>query len=338
MSCVTWLPKSRMRILSVAGDGHGRGIFAEARASAQACAPSPRRRIRRCRGAPATGAAWPSVRAGSARTTSRQTSRDRQQAEIGMGCEEILDLRLVLLAQQRAGGIDQPPARLHQPRGASRGSRPAAPSAPRGPSASAAICASGLRRQVPVPVQGASTSTRSKLAACASPIGSRAVESGMRWTMLAPARRSRSVARSSRLAEMSQATRWPLDSPSPPPAPGSCRRRRRRNRRRACPAAHRPAAPRAASPRPAPRSGPCLKVSSVPKRHALEHAQAQRRERRARAPRRPRASAPSRAVSRSAFSEIDAQIERRRLVAAPPSRAADPGRARASRCGSSQAG
>ena len=43
---------------------------------------------------------------------------DRQDREIRMLREEGVDLRLVLLRQQRAGGIDQPAARLHQARGA----------------------------------------------------------------------------------------------------------------------------------------------------------------------------------------------------------------------------
>ena len=68
--------------------------------------------------------------------------------------------------------------------------------------------ASGLRRQVPVPVQGASTSTRSKVPARRlthlSPGSSR-----WRSTLCTPARRRRRTAPSSRAADTSQATSWP---------------------------------------------------------------------------------------------------------------------------------
>src|SRR5690242_6507248 len=42
---------------------------------------------------------------------------DRRHGEVGMALDERLDLPLVLGRQHRAGGIDQPPARLHQPGG-----------------------------------------------------------------------------------------------------------------------------------------------------------------------------------------------------------------------------
>ncbi len=42
----------------------------------------------------------------------------RHQMKAGMGGEEPLDLRLVLAPEQRAGGIGEPAAMLHQPRGA----------------------------------------------------------------------------------------------------------------------------------------------------------------------------------------------------------------------------
>src|SRR5439155_1755970 len=69
--------------------------------------------------------------------------------------------------------------------------------------------ASGLRRQVPVPVHGASMKTRSKLPAWRFTHLSRSPVSTRRWTMLIPARRRRCVARSRRFSETSQATKWP---------------------------------------------------------------------------------------------------------------------------------
>src|SRR5690242_9146657 len=45
-------------------------------------------------------------------------ARGRVQREIIMRSEKTLGLRLVLLAQQRAGGVDQPAARFYQTRGA----------------------------------------------------------------------------------------------------------------------------------------------------------------------------------------------------------------------------
>ena len=235
--------------------------------------------------------------------------------------EEALDLRLVLLAQQRAGGIDEPPARLHQALRRCRGSRPGAPSARPDPRASSRHLASGLRRQVPVPVQGASTKTRSKLCGMAlHPFVARAGRAAWRWTMLAPARRSRCGRALQPLRRRRRRRRDGRDCPSPPPAPGSCRRRRRRNRRRACPAAHRPAAPRAASPRPAPRSRPSRKASSV----ASGMRSKTRRpsgESGVRAASTPSRSSAARAALAVGLERVDAQIERRASSAAPPSRA-----------------
>src|SRR5438105_3832712 len=43
-------------------------------------------------------------------------ARRRIQREIGMGREKGVGLRLVLLDEQRAGRVDEPAARLYQPR------------------------------------------------------------------------------------------------------------------------------------------------------------------------------------------------------------------------------
>src|SRR5262249_42013253 len=70
--------------------------------------------------------------------------------------------------------------------------------------------ASGLRRQVPLPLQGASTSTRSKPPAWRFIQGSRSLARPRRSTLCAPARLSRVAARSTRPFSTSQATSLPL--------------------------------------------------------------------------------------------------------------------------------
>ena len=181
----------------VGSDGEHRGRRA---GTARLRSGRRRRRSRRCRAAPASGAAY-RPRAGQAPPTLAPDARDRHAAEIGVRGEEALDLRLVLLAQQRAGDIDEPPARPHQPRGAVEDLVLERGAARRGRRASERHLASGLRRQVPVPVQGASTSTRSKLAAWRLTHLSRSRSAACAAPLLAPARRSRSAARSSRRAD-----------------------------------------------------------------------------------------------------------------------------------------
>ena len=134
------------------------------------------------------------------RAVQRPGLPQRQQGEAGMAGQEGGHLSLVLLVQQRAGSVDQSPAGAHQ-RARARPGSPACcgTSSARSRSVSRSR-ASGLRRQVPVPVHGASTSTRSKLPARRlahlSPGSSR-----WRSTLCTPARRSRRTAPSSRGAD-----------------------------------------------------------------------------------------------------------------------------------------
>ncbi len=69
--------------------------------------------------------------------------------------------------------------------------------------------ASGLRRHVPVPRQGTSTKTRSKLPAWRLTHLSRSPLNARRSTLVTPARRSRRAARSRRRCDTSQATSLP---------------------------------------------------------------------------------------------------------------------------------
>ena len=85
-----------------------------------------------------------------------------------MLAEERRDLVGVFLRQHRAGDVDERAAGLHEPGAAGRARRAARPGA-RGMFAGfRRHFASGLRRQVPEPVHGASTSTTSKRGPSAS--------------------------------------------------------------------------------------------------------------------------------------------------------------------------
>jgi len=114
----------------------------------------------------------------------------RVEREIRRLGEETLGLRLVLLAQQRAGDIGEAARRVSQARCARKNVVLA--DLQFGEIVGVARhLASGLRRQLPTPRHGASTSTRSKLLAWRLTQGSRSLDSAWRSTLLAPARRSR---------------------------------------------------------------------------------------------------------------------------------------------------
>ena len=169
-----------------------------------------------------------------------------------------------------------------------------------------------------MPVQGASTSTRSK----------RGPERGER----------RLVARVQHLGVAHAGALQPLEdraaaalcrrrrrrsgrcSAWPRRAPASCRRRLHRYRAPACAGRRRPAARRSASPRPAPRTSPCrapVSASTLGCRagpFGRRQAHADRRQRRRR--RRRSGRAPS-APCRGRLQRVDAQIDRARGAPAP---------------------
>src|SRR6185437_11789744 len=121
MSCVTWLPKSRIRTRSVMG------WIASSVARNGSASSGSRSFLRRglarqhgdeeAVGAVARRREPQHVALGGRRAADGlgPDGADRQQREIAVRGEEALDLRLVLLAQQRAGDIDQPAAGLGQP-------------------------------------------------------------------------------------------------------------------------------------------------------------------------------------------------------------------------------
>ena len=151
------------------------------------------------------------------------------------------DERRVVDQQRRAGAREtrRPPARVSRQR------------------------ASGLRRSVPSPEQGASTSTRSAARPAAAfgdvarpGLDRRALR---RWSARRGARGGAAPPASCRRC------RAPAPAPCPPaprPAPASCRPRPRRRRPRARPAAARPARRPAGCPRPSPRTGPSRNAAS----------------------------------------------------------------------------
>ena len=141
--------------------------------------------------------------------------------------------------------------------------------------------ASGLRRQVPEPVHGASTSTRSKRGPSA---GSAASSPAVHHLHVAHAGALQALEdRRAAASCRSRRRRSGRCSASPRRAPASCRRRRHTNRAPACAGRRRRAARRSASPRPAPRTSPCrapsrLRVRRLAGPFGRRHAHAQRRQ------------------------------------------------------------
>src|SRR5438477_12974142 len=107
MSCVTWLPKSMIRTVSVMP-----ASLSPQRGDEEAVGGGAVRRKHDTAGAKER-------RLGEARSDVRR--RDdlgrRHDGEFGMRHEEGGDLVLVLLGKQRAGDIDQPTVRTHEARG-----------------------------------------------------------------------------------------------------------------------------------------------------------------------------------------------------------------------------
>src|ERR1700731_4895584 len=133
MSWVTWLPKSRMRMRSVMGWIVAKGASSVARKGSarprsfrflRALRHFHRRRLARQHGD--EDPVGPVARRREAQYVALDGRRaadglgpdraDRQQREIVVSRQKCLYLRLVLLAQQRTGGIDQTAAGLGQPR------------------------------------------------------------------------------------------------------------------------------------------------------------------------------------------------------------------------------
>ena len=192
----------------------------------------------------------------------RRWPPDGRDPDLGHGqCREI----------PRSGRETSRPAPRSRAAAASRWHRPAArPASPaarrssrmrrcRSTSSSMSVgfsrhLASGLRRQVPLPLQGASTSTRSKLPAWRFTQGSRSLDRPRRSTLCTPARLSRVEARSTRPFSTSLATSLPLffmaaaSARVLPPAPAQ------KSTTRWPGLGIGQQARRAASPRPAPRS------------------------------------------------------------------------------------
>ena len=118
-----------------------------------------RRKSRRCRRGRASAAA---------RRPSERPAVDRRfpaQSTMNGALRKASACACPFAGQERADGIDQPPARPDQLGARCRAAAPAARQAGRAARASAASAPSGLRRQVPLPEQGASTSTRSAVPA-----------------------------------------------------------------------------------------------------------------------------------------------------------------------------
>ena len=234
------------------------------------------------------------------------------------GGEEALHLRLVLLGEQRAGSVDQTTAAANQPRGLVQDRRLLDHAAPPGRAPISRSRASGLRRQVPMPVQGASTSTRSKpparRLAHLSPGSTR-----WRSTLCTPARRSRRTAPSSRAADTSQAAIWPrfsivIASASVlPPAPAHQSATRMPGR----------ASISAATswlPSSWISTRPCWNVRPAGHRPAPRRSAAPRARAASASPATPSAASDARACLARRLQQIDAQVERRRLAPAPPVR------------------
>ena len=224
--------------------------------------------------------------------------------------QKCLDLLAILLRQQRARHVDEPPARLHI---AGRVGEDASAAPPCRSSTARSVSrhfASGRRRQVPLPVQGASTRTASMRPARSSS----GAPASRTWTLRVPARFSRSKIGARREPVAVGGDRSGPCSPSPRPGRASCRRRRRKGRGPARPAWRRPGARRAGCPRPAPRTSP----SGRPARPARSGAAPRLPSARSGCRRANRASAvaPKRASafstrSRFGLQPVGAQIERR---------------------------
>ncbi len=211
-------------------------------------APAPRRRTRRCRGAPASATGSP----GSA-ARHRPGAWQRDQAKPDGG-EEGGHLILVLLGEQRAGSVDQTAAGANQGRGLVEDRRllrkQLSEIAPRSGAAARRDCAARCRCRCRARPPARDRMLPARRLAHLSP-------GSIRWrsTLCTPARRRRRTAPSSRAADTSQAT--------------SCaavlhrHRQRQRlaagagalDRRRACPAGRRPARRRVGCPRPGSRPG-----------------------------------------------------------------------------------
>src|SRR6185437_14570896 len=124
MSWVTWLLKSRMRMRSVMGssligcgslrcDGVGLGSgFSLLRPLANGDEEAVRAMARRRQAEHVASAR----RLAADRRAPCRGNRERR--EVGGAGEEALDLRLVFLAQERAGGVDEPSAGRDEARGA----------------------------------------------------------------------------------------------------------------------------------------------------------------------------------------------------------------------------
>ena len=108
---------------------------------------------------------------------------------------EIVRHGIVLLMQDAAGRINQPAAGLHQRAPRRRGSRAASRRARRSPRGPWRHLRSGLRRSVPKPLHGASTSTRSSLPASRLARASSSPSTTV-CTLVMPARAARGAERS----------------------------------------------------------------------------------------------------------------------------------------------
>ncbi len=97
------------------------------------------------------------------RAPPRRGGRQLLNAKSAMLGQKALHLILILRSQQRAGRIDQPPALAQEARGIMQDRGLLFHKVGEIGLGESRSRASGLRRQVPVPVQGASTSTRSQV-------------------------------------------------------------------------------------------------------------------------------------------------------------------------------
>ena len=170
-------------------------------------------------------------------------------APVGVAGGEGGGALLVLAGEQRAGGVDQQPAGLHPARRRRRGSRPAAAGSAASSAGVSRHLPSGLRRQAPVPEQGASASTRSQT-------GSERGALGVRQDA------DLGAGAAGALGQVGHAPRVDVPGHQPAaaaaarrPAPASCRRRRRSSRARSCRGGRRRSRRRPGSRRPAAR--PC---------------------------------------------------------------------------------
>ena len=144
--------------------------------------------------------------------------------------EERVDDGLVLLGEHAAGRVDEAAAGLHERRG--RGEDRGLLRASSATDASWwRHLRSGLRRSVPNPVHGASTSTRSILPARRLTFASRSCAMSCGCTFDSPERASRGLRFARRCVERVERVEAPLRAHQRAEQRASCRRRRRRNRR-----------------------------------------------------------------------------------------------------------